>query len=136
LGEAGRPSGGATGWGEVVTGKLGLDLAGDLRRVFVEDEMVGVEPDELCVRQVVDKGRMRLTAVSRPTPRPARDALDLVDDAAGDMGEVSDAPVRRTAAKNAPPGPRWVKSGKAHVEHCCPLVLPKRTLIGGSAMSA
>jgi hypothetical protein len=27
------------GGGEVVTGKLGLDLAGDLRRVFVEDEM-------------------------------------------------------------------------------------------------
>ena len=44
LGEVGRPSGGATGWGgEVVTGKLGLDLAGDLHRVFVEDEMAGVE---------------------------------------------------------------------------------------------
>jgi hypothetical protein len=31
------------GGGEVVTGKLGLDLAGGLRRVFVEDEMAGVE---------------------------------------------------------------------------------------------
>jgi len=31
------------GGGEVVTGKLGLDLAGDLHRVFVEDEMAGVE---------------------------------------------------------------------------------------------
>jgi hypothetical protein len=33
------------GGGEVVTGKLGLDLAGDLRRVFVEDEMAGVEDE-------------------------------------------------------------------------------------------
>jgi hypothetical protein len=45
LGEVGRPSGGATGWGRrgCVTGKLGLDLAGDLRRVFVEDQMAGVD---------------------------------------------------------------------------------------------
>lgn len=43
-GEVGRPSGGATGWGgEVVTGKLGLDPAGDLRRDLVENEMAGVE---------------------------------------------------------------------------------------------
>ena len=34
------------GGGEVVAGKLGLDLAGDLHRVFVEDEMAGVERDQ------------------------------------------------------------------------------------------
>src|SRR5579871_5433178 len=34
----------------------GLDLGGDLERILVEDEMAGVEPDQLGIRQVVEIG--------------------------------------------------------------------------------
>jgi hypothetical protein len=50
----------------------------------------------------------RAGRLARDVVDDAVDALDLVDDAGGDMGEVSGAPVRRTAAKNAPSGPSWV----------------------------